>query len=267
VIERSVHPVDHSSGAVIGCGTVYVMDNSASTELRSSDMVERHTPWQLPHDSRDAHRIRSSWVSLMNAHAEGLCPLRRTEIRDGYLAMVHEVPARATLLSAIRAKGPLRFGQVAAVGIRIAGALRAMHDERTAHGGVGLESVLVARDGQVWLAGSGLWTLAPNSGGPTACDDVTDLGLLLQALAGDVPLPTAVELLIVRTQDPDPQIRPSLDEVTATLLRPERREASQNPIARQVRSAARAQTPPTSPQKRLTPNRGVGVLGRLRALH
>mgnify|MGYP003345085169 FL=1 len=232
---------------------------------QSVTTVERFTPWQLPYDPRDAQRVRSSWVSAMNARADGLCPLVRTEIHDGYLSVVHRVPARSVSLSMIRAKGPLRLGQVAAVGVRIGAALAALHDERTAHGSVGLDSVLVAPDGQVWLAGAGLWTLAPYAGGPTAGDDVRDLARLLHSLTGEVSLPTSVELMIIRTEDPDPALRPSLQEFIDILQRRERRESAQNPIARDVREVAHAAAMSVGSLPRATPR--MNVLGRLRALH
>ena len=228
----------------------------------SVEFIERHTPWQLPADPAAAHRLHSSWVSLMNAPAYALCPLRRTEIHDGYLTLVHEVPVRSVALTAIREKGPLRLGQVAAVGVRICQALEAMHSERTAHGAVGLESAVVDRDGQVWLAGAGLWREAPHAGGPTAADDVRDLGLMLHALIGAAPLPTALELLIIRAQDPDPVLRPTLDEFSSTLLRPERRDCAAHPITREIRSLARASTPVLP---RPTPR--TSVLRKLRSAH
>jgi hypothetical protein len=238
-------------------GHIYVMTDSAVAAF-----VERHTPWQLPDDPAVEHRLRSSWVSVMNARAEALCPLRRTEIGDGYLTLVHEVPMRAAPLAAIRERGPLRFGQVAAVGVRMCRALSAMHDERTAHGAVQADNVLVAQDGQVWLAGSGLWTAAPNAGGPTACDDVRDLALMLHMLAGAASLPTAVELLVIRAQDPDPTLRPSLDQFAATLLRPDRRDSGAHPITRDIRSLTRTSAPP-----RPQPAPRISVLRKLRATH
>jgi len=214
-------------------------DSMFAASAASETFVERHTPWQLPADPSQAHRLHSSWVSLMNARSDSLCALRRVESGDDHVRLVHHVPTQCVPLSAIRERGPLRLGQVLAVGVRIADALTALHDERTAHGDVGLDTVLVSRTGQVWLGGSGLWTMAPNAGGPVAADDIRDLALLMQDLIGPGSFPTAIELVLMKAQDPDPFVRPSLHDLTSTLLRRPRREV-EHPVARDLRDRARA---------------------------
>ena len=208
--------------------------------------IERHTPWQLPADLTEAHRLHSSWVSLMNARADSLCPLRRVEAGDDYVTLVHLVPASCVPLVTIRDRGPLRLGQALAVGVRLADALTALHDERTAHGSVGLDTVLVARTGQVWLGGAGQWRTAPNAGGPVAADDVRDLAVLMHELIGSGSFPTSLELMLMKAQDPDPCMRPSLHDLTSTMLRrPAREVSAQNPVARDLRERARASAVPT----------------------
>jgi len=182
----------------------------------------------------------------MNARANSLCPLRRVETGDGYVTLVHLVPAAWTSLTTIRERGPLRLGQALAVGVRLADALTALHDERTAHGSVGLDSVLVARTGQVWLGGTGQWRAAPHAGGPVAADDVRDLAVLMHELVGSGSFPTSLELMLMKAQDPDPFMRPSLHDLTSTMLRrPAREVSAQNPVARELRERARASAVPT----------------------
>ena len=231
--------------------SMFAPDTSAET------FVERHTPWGLPADPTEAHRLHSSWVSLMNARADSLCPLRRVESGGEYVTLVHLVPPEGIPLAMIRARGPLRLGQALAVGVRLADALTALHDERTAHGAIGLDAALVDRRGQVFLAGAGLWRLAPHAGGPVATDDVRDLAMLMHELVGSGSFPTSLELLLMKAQDPDPFLRPSLHDLTSTMLRrPARQVSAQNPVAGEVRARAResvasAQTPQAQSKSRL----------------
>jgi len=237
-------------------------DSLYAAQAADESFVERYTPWQLPADPSQAHRLHSSWVSLMNARADSLCPLRRVESGGEHVTLVHQVPTQCVRLTSIRDRGPLRLGQVLAVGVRIADALTALHDERTAHGDVGLDTVFVSRTGQVWLGGSGLWRLAPYAGGPVAEDDVRALAVLMHELIGSGSFPTAVELMLMKAQDPDPFIRPSLHDLTSTLLRRPRREVD-NPVARDLRERARSSVDASQQDAPLPKPRSVG-LRRLR---
>jgi hypothetical protein len=147
---------------------------------------------------------------LMAVEAPALAPLVRWSASDAGAVLVHEVPAGAVPLDTLRREGPLRAGHVLTIALAVTDALVALHDAGLAHGSVDPMNVLVAPDGSVVLAGTGLgWRAAPGMlGGPTPEADVAATGDLVRLLIGRGGAPGALVLAALRASDSDPLLRP-----------------------------------------------------------
>ena len=135
--------------------------------------------------------------------------MRWSSSADG-VVLVHQLPDGAVALDAVRRGGPLRAGHVLAAATAVAEALVALHAAGLAHGRVDAGQVLVAPDGSVVLAGSGLsWRAAPGRlDGPTPEADVAGVGDLVRLLLGRGGAPGPLVLAALRAADPDPALRP-----------------------------------------------------------
>ncbi|MFN8146717.1 MAG: hypothetical protein U0R76_04535 [Candidatus Nanopelagicales bacterium] len=157
--------------------------------------------------------------ALTTVRADALAPLVRAVAVGDAHALTHLVPAAAVELAALRERVPLRPGHVVAVLVAVLDALDALHRAHLAHGGVAAERVLVAPDGSVVLAGSGLaWSVPPGfAGGPVAADDVADVAVLARRLLGSGSAPPALVLALLRAADPDPALRPGAAALAASV--------------------------------------------------
>ncbi len=156
---------------------------------------------------------------LRAVEAPTLAPLVRWSASDAGAVLVHEVPTGAVPLDTLRRAGPLRAGHVLAVALAVTDALVALHDAGLAHGSVDPMSVLVAPDGSVHLAGTGLgWRAAPGMlGGPTPEADVAAVGDLVRLLIGRGGAPGALVLAALRASDSDPLLRPEAGGLAGLL--------------------------------------------------
>jgi eukaryotic-like serine/threonine-protein kinase len=153
------------------------------------------------------------WLALaaLTRVREGhLAPLVRVaRVPDG-VVLTHLLPAGTTTLEQLRAEAPLRAGHVVSVALDACDALAALHDAGLAHGGLSSEHLLLAPDGSLTLAATGAaWRRPPGEpGGPSAPDDIADLGASLHDLLGAAPGSSALVLATLRAVDPDPRSRP-----------------------------------------------------------
>jgi hypothetical protein len=170
--------------------------------------VERTGPSAADRDAVPA--LMRPLERLVAVRAPTLAPLVRWSATDAGAVLVHDVPAGAVPLDTLRREGPLRAGHVLAVALAVTDALVALHDAGLAHGSVDPMNVLVAPDGSVVLAGTGLaWRAAPGMlGGPTPEGDVAAVGDLVRVLLGRGGAPGSLVLAALRASDSDPLLRP-----------------------------------------------------------
>jgi hypothetical protein len=179
--------------------------------------VERTAPSSADPDAVPA--LMRPLDRLLAVRSPTLAPLVRWSASDAGAVLVHAVPVGAIPLDTLRREGPLRAGHVLTVALAVTDALVALHAAGLAHGSVGPMSVLVAPDGSVVLAGTGLgWRAAPGMlGGPTPEADVAATGDLVRLLIGRGGAPGALVLAALRASDSDPLLRPEAAGLAGVL--------------------------------------------------
>lgn len=187
------------------------------TEPEPLPTVERTAPGAADPDAVPA--LARDLDRLSEVRAPTLAPLVRWSSSPDGVVLVHRVPDGAVSLDAVRRGGPLRAGHVLAAATAVAEALVALHAAGLAHGGVSAQQVLVAPDGSVLLAGSGLaWRAVPGRlDGPTPESDVAAVGDLMRLLLGRGGAPGPLVLAALRAADPDPVLRPDADQLLDLL--------------------------------------------------
>ncbi len=141
--------------------------------------------------------------ALTLVRSRGLAPLlRAVPVGDAHL-LTHAAPTGAVGLDELRARVPLRPGHVVTVLLAVLEALDPLHVAGLAHGGVAATRVLVAPDGHVVLAGSGLaWGVPPGlAGGPRPEADLAAVAVLARELLGAGTAPAPLVLALLRAED------------------------------------------------------------------
>ncbi|TDD18483.1 serine/threonine-protein kinase [Nonomuraea diastatica] len=206
---------------------------------------------------------------------------------DGRPWIVMQLVPSRSLAEVIRESGPLRVGQVAVIGGRVLGALRAAHATGVLHRDVKPENVLLADDGRVVLTDFGIASLEAEAGltatgnvvgtpaympperlngdpaGPES--DLWSLGATLYAaVEGEPPFKRdswAATVAAVLRDEPEPPMRAgALEPVIMGLLR--RNPAARMPAeeaARLLYDAAGAPDRPATATGPAAPGRAGGT--------
>jgi hypothetical protein len=158
---------------------------------------------------------------LRGVHAATLAPVVGVHRVGSGFALTHAVPGDAVTLADLRAATPLRSGHVVTVITAAAEALVVLHAAGLAHGSVDAEHLLVAPDGSVVLAGTGLaWSRPPGDPeGPAPEDDVAAAAELIRHLLGAGTASAGLVLVGLRAADPDPALRLDADSLAEAVRR------------------------------------------------
>ncbi len=201
--------------------------------------------------TRDREAVQDALARLAAIEVRSLAPLVSVSVGPTSISLTHRVPAHATTLEELRARGPLRVGHVLHVAVAVCDALVALHDAGLAHGAVGSEHVLVGPDGSVVLSATGAaWRRAPGApDGPHPGDDVEAVGDLVRDLLGAGSAPASLVIAALRASDPDPFLRPAVARLREAFAEVGPADPLHDALWAPVSRPPRPATPAARPQR------------------
>jgi hypothetical protein len=174
-------------------------------------------------DAPQTAQLRRALAQLAALRHPNLAPVHSVSQEGVRFVLEHSVPPGAASWSQLCAQRPATAGEAAAVGLAVAAALTALHDADLAHGSVTGQHVLVGQDGSIVLGSCGTaWRAAPGQSGrsgvgPSPADDVQALAALIQDSFDPGTIGAELALLLIRSGDVDPKLRPGIAEVAVVL--------------------------------------------------
>ncbi len=134
---------------------------------------------------------------------------------DG-IAVVSDFAAGGNLASVLSERGLLAPGEIVTIGVPLASALAALHDQGLVHGAVTATNVLFTDDGRPLLSDFGLPRLPGSAPSAGPRDDVHALAVVLAAGLGGA-VPRVLRESVGRALAVDPAVRPSAAELASAL--------------------------------------------------